>query len=71
MAGKGGGKTRGGSIDSAESARSMREREVVMKVTKEIVVKFVEMGRVTPASFQEVFSVVHGTVKDAMYDKLS
>jgi hypothetical protein len=62
---------RSGSLDNTEAVRSMREREVVMKVTKEIVVKFVEMGRVTPASFQEVFSVVHGTVKDAMYDKLS
>ena len=45
---------------------NMKERELVMKVTKEIVVKFVEMGRVTPASFSEVFSMVHGTVRDAM-----
>ncbi len=45
---------------------AMKERELVMKVTKEIVVKFVEMGRVTPASFNEVFSMVHDTVRDAM-----
>ena len=45
---------------------AMKERELVMKVTKEIVVKFVEMGRVTPASFKEVFFMVHSTVRDAM-----
>ncbi len=49
-----------------ENARSARERELVMKVTKEIVVKFVEMGKVTPSSFQEVFSMVHESVSSAM-----
>ncbi len=49
-----------------ENARSARERELVMKVTKEIVVKFIEMGKVTPSSFQEVFSMVHESVNSAM-----
>ncbi len=69
MSGKTGSRSRGGSASEAEAARSAREKEVVMKVTKEIVVKFVEMGKVTPASFSQVFSMVHGTVKDAMNDR--
>jgi len=37
--------------------------EQILKVTKEIVVKFIEVGRVTPASFDETFSQVFHTVK--------
>ena len=59
---------RGKSLESVEKARAMREQELIIKVTKEIVVKFVEMGKVTPASFREVFSMVHATVKDAVDD---
>jgi hypothetical protein len=43
-----------------------RETELVLKVTKEIVVKFIEMGRATPASFEEVFAEVHRTVAAAV-----
>ena len=51
---------------TAVNAQSARERELVMKVTKEIVVKFVEMGKVTPSSFDEVFTLVHRSVNSAM-----
>jgi len=68
MSGKTGDRSHAGNSARSEAVRSMREKEVVMKVTKEIVVKFVEMGKVTPASFSEVFSMVHGTVRDAMND---
>jgi hypothetical protein len=43
----------------------LRERELILKVTKEIVVKFIEMGRVTPISFEEVFELVYQTVASA------
>ncbi len=33
-----------------------------LQVTKEIVVKFIEMGRVSPANFDEIFPAVYGTV---------
>lgn len=41
-----------------------------LQVTKEIVVKFIENGRVSPANFEEIFpsvySVVHATLVDAL-----
>jgi hypothetical protein len=43
----------------------LREEELILKVTKEIVVKFIEMGRVTPTSFEEVFELVYRTVVSA------
>ena len=42
------------------------ENEVVLKTTKEIVVKFIEMGRCSPASFDEVFRSVFKTIKDTV-----
>jgi len=43
----------------------LREDELILKVTKEIVVKFIEMGRVTPTSFEQVFELVYRTVASA------
>ena len=37
--------------------------EAIFKVSKEIVVKFIEVGRLTPASFEETFQRVYATVK--------
>ncbi|WP_456386384.1 hypothetical protein [Desulfolithobacter sp.] len=37
--------------------------EAVFKVTKEIVVKFIEVGRLTPANFEETYERVFETVK--------
>ena len=37
--------------------------EAIFKVTKEIIVKFIEVGRLTPASFEETFQRVYATVK--------
>ena len=42
--------------------------EQVLKVTKEIVVKFIEVGRVSPASFDENFKSVYRSVKEAILD---
>ena len=43
-----------------------QEEELVLKVTKEIVVKFIEMGRLSVNSFDEVFRQVHKTVRDSL-----
>jgi hypothetical protein len=40
--------------------------EQVLKVTKEIVAKFIEVGRVSPTSFDETFKGVYRTVKEAV-----
>jgi hypothetical protein len=42
--------------------------EQVLKVTKEIVAKFIEVGRVSPASFDETFKSVYKTVKEAVLE---
>ncbi len=48
----------------------IRERpvgeEAILKVTKEIVVKFIEVGRLSPANFTETFREIHRTVRDAV-----
>lgn len=36
--------------------------ELIMKITKEVVVKFIEVGRLSPAKFEETFQEVHRTV---------
>jgi hypothetical protein len=43
-----------------------QEEELVLKVTKEIVVKFIEMGRLSINSFDEVFKQIHKTVRDSL-----
>ncbi len=37
--------------------------EAIFKASKEIVVKFIESGRLSPAAFADVFSQVYSTVK--------
>jgi predicted transcriptional regulator len=41
--------------------------EQVLKISKEIVVKFIETGRVSPNSFDEIFRAIHKTVKETAY----
>ncbi len=40
--------------------------EAIFKVTKEIVVKFIEVGRLTPANFEETYQRVYATVKKSV-----
>ncbi len=40
--------------------------EQILKVTKEVVVKFIETGRVSPAGFNDTFKNVYNTVKEAV-----
>lgn len=42
------------------------EDELALKVTKEIVIKFIEVGRLSAASFDEVFRQIHATVRDSL-----
>ncbi len=39
--------------------------ETVLKIAKEVVVKFIEVGRLSPANFSETFAEVHRVVKEA------
>ena len=38
--------------------------ETVLKLAKEIAVKFIEVGRVTPANFSETFREIHAAIKE-------
>jgi hypothetical protein len=38
-----------------------KEEELALKATKEIVVKFIEVGRLSVASFDDVWNTVHGS----------
>jgi len=40
--------------------------EVILKVSKEVAIKFIEMGRITPATFEESFKNIHGTIKETV-----
>lgn len=44
------------------------EDELALKVTKEIVIKFIEMGRLSLNSFDEAFRQIHGTVRSTLTD---
>ena len=43
-----------------------REDEISLKVTKEIVIKFIETGRLSLANFDETFKKVHRTVRESL-----
>ena len=48
---------------------SMIERiaeELILKVSKEIAVKFIEVGRLTPATFETSFQKIYNTVKQTV-----
>ena len=40
--------------------------EAVLKVAKEIVVKFIEVGRLSPANFGETFQNIYKSVRDTV-----
>ena len=43
-----------------------RNEEKILKITKEVVVKFIEIGRVSPTQFDTVFKSVFGTVQSSV-----
>ena len=42
--------------------------ELLLKAAKEIVVKFIEVGRVSPASFNDTFTLVIDTLRQSLKD---
>lgn len=40
--------------------------ELILRSTKEIVVKFIETGRVGPAGFQELFNSIYKTIEQTV-----
>jgi len=48
-----------------------RDEERILKVAKEIVVKFIEIGRVSPTQFDGVFRSVFSTIKSNVSSDVS
>lgn len=46
-----------------KSGRQEVTDEAIFKVAKEIVVKFIEVGRLTPTSFEETFDLVYKAIR--------
>lgn len=40
--------------------------EVVLKIAKEIAVKFIEVGRLTPATFETTFTNIYTTINNTV-----
>jgi hypothetical protein len=40
--------------------------EQVLRATKEIIVKFIEVGRVSPTSFNESFKTIYQTINESV-----
>jgi len=45
------------------------EEELALKTTKEIVIKFIEVGRLSLNTFEEGWSKVHNTVRDSLVER--
>jgi len=43
-----------------------QEEELAVKVTKEVLVKFIEMGLLSVNAFDDVFKKVHKTVSESL-----
>ncbi len=43
-----------------------KQQELILKAAKEIVVKFIELGKVSPDTFDEVFSSVYQTISETI-----
>lgn len=49
--------------EKGASRQGQVTEEAIFKVTKEIVVKFIEVGRLTPANFAETYERIFETVR--------
>ncbi len=40
--------------------------ETILKISKEIAIKFIEVGRLTPSTFDKTFRDIHTTIQQAV-----
>jgi hypothetical protein len=52
--------------DSEAGVKSVSD-EAVLKVAKEIIVKFIEVGRLSPSNVNEAFQEIYKTVRDTVH----
>ncbi len=51
---------------TGETPSTIVAEETVLKISKEVAIKFIEMGRVTPATFDETFKSIHATIRETL-----
>lgn len=47
-------------------AKLTADDEIVLRAAKEVVIKFIETGRISPASFEENFQKIYSSIKDTV-----
>jgi hypothetical protein len=52
--------------DKEAHAPLTTREELLLKAAKEIVVKFIEVGRVSPTSFADTYNMVIGTLRQSL-----
>ena len=52
--------------NSVEQVSRPVSDEAILKVAKEVVVKFIEVGRLSPTNFDETFQSIYKTVHDSV-----
>ncbi len=53
-------------IPHANTKEAFKELELAVKTAKEIVIKFIEVDKISPASFPDVFHNIFETVRKAV-----
>ncbi len=46
------------------------QEELILKVTKEIMVKFIEIGRISTTNFEDTFKLVNETIRQSLKSDL-
>lgn len=54
-------------IDGIAGKKDFITEDSILKVTKEVAIKFIEMGRITPSTFDETFRKIHTTIKETVH----
>ncbi len=49
-----------------QRGRLSGQEELILKVTKEIMVKFIEIGRISTTNFEDTFKLVNDTVRQSL-----
>ena len=57
---------------SSEETKGRETRtsdDAILKMTKEITVKFIEVGRITPSTFDQAFKDIHRTIEETVHSE--
>ncbi|MBW1635945.1 MAG: hypothetical protein JRC87_06235 [Deltaproteobacteria bacterium] len=52
-----------------ENSSTTVSNETILKISKEITVKFIEVGRITPATFPSTFATIYSAIEKTVRNK--